>query len=323
MSRSSFSVLALVLAAACQKPASTQANDAAAVATWKGGAVSAAELDAQIYDQRKQALDGLVVRKMVEQKAKEEKLTPEELFKREVADKVKPPSDDDMKKFYDEQSKGRQLPPFDQIKDQIAQYMQRPQLQAAQQNFIEGLKKEYGLQTTLRPPKVEVAAEGPSQGPGGAKVTIVEFSDFECPFCGKAEETVKRVMKEYEGKVRLVYRDYPLPMHPNAPKAAEAAHCAEDQGKYWQMHEKLFENQSALQVAQLKGYAKDLGLDQAKFDACLDKGEKAAVVEANRKAGEKAGVQGTPAFFVNGYVLSGAQPFEEFKSLIDAELARK
>jgi protein-disulfide isomerase len=121
--------------------------------------------------------------------------------------------------------------------------------------------------------------------------------------------------------VRLFYRDYPLPFHAQAEKASEAALCAADQNKYWEMHEKLFANQQALGVPQLKEHAKGLGLDQAKFDKCLDGGDKAKEVEVSRKAGEEAGVNGTPHFFINGRPLSGAQPFEEFKKVIDAELA--
>ncbi len=328
MSRFLIAMVTLGLVVACQRPAPTQAKTAqpaggAPVATWNGGSISAAELDAAVYDQRKQALDQLLVRKLVEQKAKAEGTTPEALVKREVTDKLKKPTDEEMKKFYDEQAKRQPLPPFDQIKEQIAQYLERPQMAAAQQAFVEKLKKDLNVQVNLKPPKMDVAATGPSKGPTTAPVTIVEFSDFECPFCGRAEDTVKKVLKDYDGKVRLVYRDFPLPMHPHAEKAAEAAQCAGDQGKYWDMHEKLFANQQALEPAQLKGYAKGLGLDTAKFDKCLDSGEKAKIVEENRKAGEKVGVTGTPAFFVNGYQLTGAQPFEEFKTLIDQELARK
>jgi protein-disulfide isomerase len=328
MSRFLIATVTLGLVLGCQRPATTQAkttqpDTSAPVAKWKGGSISAAELDAAVYDQRKQALEQMLVRRLVEQKARTQNLTPEEFIKREVSDKLKKPSDDEMKKFYDEQAKRQPLPPYDQIKEQIEQYLERPQLAAAQQALVDELKKEYGVEIALRPPKADVAAVGPSKGPATAQVTIVEFSDFECPFCGRAEETVKRVMKEYDGKVRLVYRDFPLPMHPQAQKAAEAAQCAGDQGKYWEMHEKLFANQTALEPPRLKGYAKDLQLDQGKFDRCLDSGEKAKVVDDNRKAGEKVGVTGTPAFFVNGYQLTGAQPFEEFKTLIDQELARK
>jgi protein-disulfide isomerase len=329
MSRLVIGMVTLGLVLGCQRPTASQAkatqapDPGAPVARWNGGSITTAELDAAVYEQRKQALDQMLVRKLVEQKAKAENIAPEALFKREVADKLKKPSDQEMKKFYDEQSKKQQLPPFEQIKEQIAQYLERPQLAAAQAAFVEQLKKEMNVEVTLKPPRVEVAAEGPSRGPTTAPVTIVEFSDFECPYCSKAEETVQKVMKAYDGKVRLVYRDFPLPFHPQAQKAAEAAQCAGDQGKYWEMHEKLFANQQALQPVALKGYAKDLKLDQSKFDQCLDSGDKAKVVDANRKAGEKVGVTGTPAFFVNGYLLTGAQPFEEFKTLIDAELARK
>ncbi len=328
MSRFVIGMITLALAVACQKPSTSEAKTAAAdpgapVARWNGGTITAGELDAQMYEQRKQALDQLLVRKLVEQKAKAENTTPEVLWKREVTDKLKKPSDAEMKQFYDEQSAKQPLPPFEQIKEQIAQYMERPAVQAATQAFVEKLKKELNVEVTLKPPRVEVAAEGPSKGASSAPITIVEFSDFQCPYCSRAEETVTKVLKAYDGKVRVVYRDYPLPFHAQAEKAAEAAHCAGDQGKYWEMHEKLFANQKALEPAALKGYAKDLSLDQGKFDKCLDSGDKAKVVETNKKAGEKVGVTGTPAFFVNGYQLSGAQPFEEFKSIIDQELARK
>ncbi len=329
MNRFSIGMITLALAVACQKPSTTEAKtgstagDQAPVAKWDGGSITASELDAQMFDQRKQALDQLLVRKLVEQKAKAENVTAEALWKREVTDKIKKPSDAEMKQFYDEQTKRQPLPPFEQVKEQIAQFMERPAMQAAQNAFVDKLKKDLNVVVNLKPPRVEVAAEGPSKGATNAPVTIVEFSDFECPYCSKAEETVGQVMKAYEGKVRVVYRDFPLPFHPNAQKAAEAAQCAGEQGKYWEMHSKLFASQKALGVPALKGYAKELALDQGKFDKCLDSGEKAKVVEANKQAGAKVGVTGTPAFFINGYQLTGAQPIEEFKSIIDQELARK
>jgi protein-disulfide isomerase len=169
-------------------------------------------------------------------------------------------------------------------------------------------------------PKVEVAADGPSKGDPNAPVTIVEFSDFECPFCGRAEDAVNKVMDTYKGKVRLVYRDYPLEFHAKAQKASEAALCAGDQGKYWEMHAKLFANQKALEPAQLKQHAKEVGVDSGKFDKCLDGGDKKQDVDKHKKAGEEAGVTGTPAFFINGRPLTGAQPFEKFKEIIDHEL---
>ena len=129
-------------------------------------------------------------------------------------------------------------------------------------------------------------------------------------------------MEKYAGKVRLVFRHFPLSFHENAPKAAEAAMCADAQGKFWEMHKELFANQGALTVADLKKHAATIGLDQAKFDSCLDSGEKKAAVDADTKAGGEAGVSGTPAFFINGKLLSGAQPAAEFEKIIDAELKK-
>jgi protein-disulfide isomerase len=130
-------------------------------------------------------------------------------------------------------------------------------------------------------------------------------------------------MEKYPGKVRLVFRHFPLSFHANAPKAAEASACADEQGKFWEMHKQLFANQKAITVPELKQHAGAIGLDQAKFDACLDGGSKKAIVDADTKAGSEAGVSGTPAFFINGKLLSGAQPFSEFEKVIEAELKKK
>jgi protein-disulfide isomerase len=165
-----------------------------------------------------------------------------------------------------------------------------------------------------------VAAEGPARGPDNAPITIVEFSDFQCPYCSRASATVDEVLNAYPGKIRLVFRHYPLPFHAEAPKASEASMCANEQGKFWEYHDVLFKNQQQLAVADLKNHASAIGLDAAKFAECLDSGKNASVVEKDMEAGKKVGVNGTPAFFINGIMLSGAQPIEEFKAVIDSEL---
>jgi protein-disulfide isomerase len=170
---------------------------------------------------------------------------------------------------------------------------------------------------------VEVEAKGPARGPANALVTIVEFSDFQCPYCSREVPVIERVMKDYDGKVRLVFRHYPLDFHPFAQKAAEAGACAQDQGKFWELHDKMFTNQNKLGVDDLKGYAKSLGMDPSKFDQCLDSGEKKALVEEDMKAGSAAGVSGTPAFFINGVFINGAQPYEQIKQAVDRELKKK
>jgi protein-disulfide isomerase len=289
-----------------------------------------ANLEKQKYQTRKQGLEGFVVEKLVKAEAAKRNLTEEQLVKAEVDDKIPAPPDADVKKMYDD-AKGR-LPPgttFEQVKPQIVDFINSSKKQERAREYFNELKKTANVQITLpEPPKApaerkEVAATGPARGPEKAPVTIVEFSDFQCPFCSRAIKTVDEVMKAYPNDVRLVFRQFPLEFHKQAPKAAEAALCAADQNKFWEFHDTLFANQSALQPDKLKEHAKTVGLDTAKFNKCLDSGEKAAAVKTDQEAGQKVGVNGTPAFFINGILLSGAQPFDEFKSVIDAELQAK
>ena len=167
--------------------------------------------------------------------------------------------------------------------------------------------------------------DDPMKGDVNAPVTIVEFSDFECPFCAKFySETMERLEKEYinTGKVKIVFRDFPLGFHQNAQKAAEAAECADDQGKFWEMHDIIFENQKSLSLSSLKQWAGQIGLDTGEFNSCLDSGKHAGEVQDDFKEGANYGVSGTPGFFINGIPLVGAQPFSSFKEIIDSELAK-
>ncbi|RJS19262.1 hypothetical protein DRW03_23170 [Corallococcus sp. H22C18031201] len=288
-----------------------------------------ANLDKQKYQLRKRGLEGLVTERLVQAEAKKHNQTEDQFLKSEIDDKIPAPSDDKVKEVF-EGAKG-QLPPgatVDQMKPQIVEYLTGQQKQERAQALFDELRKQNNVQYQLPEPprpaaeRKQVAATGPAKGPANAPVTIVEFSDFQCPFCSRAIATVDEVTKTYGDKVHLVFRNFPLDFHKDAQKAAEAAQCANDQGKFWEMHDKLFASQQqGLGVDNLKKYAAELKLDTAKFDKCLDSGEKAAVVKADQADGAKVGVNGTPAFFINGIMLSGAQPFDEFKSIIDAELA--
>ncbi len=170
--------------------------------------------------------------------------------------------------------------------------------------------------------RVRVALEGPSRGPANAKVTIVEFSDFQCPFCSRVVPTVDKIMKDYPTQVRLFFRHNPLPFHPKAPLAAEAAVAAEAQGKFWEMHDKMFANQQNLERADLDKYAQAIGLDMNKFKTALDTHAGKARIDADLAAGKQIGVQGTPNFYIDGRNVQGAQPYEEFKKVIDDEIVR-
>jgi protein-disulfide isomerase len=296
----------------------------------QGGKLTQAEVKAltDLYDARRGAVDQYVTKRLLEAEAKAKGETLEHWYEKDVLAAVPAPSEDEMKKFY-EQNKGQMGgQSYDQIKGRIASYLKQQKGREQLTKTIEDLKAKHGVQINVPQPnlpRVEVAATGPSRGPEKAPVTIVEFSDFQCPYCGREYPVVERLMKEYDGKVRLVFRHFPLDFHPYAQKAAEAGACAADQGtdKFWKLHDKMFGNQQKLAVADLKGYAKEIGMDSARFDKCLDGGEKRAVVESDEKAGQEAGVSGTPAFFVNGIFINGAVPYEQFKETLDRELKRK
>jgi protein-disulfide isomerase len=168
------------------------------------------------------------------------------------------------------------------------------------------------------------ADRGFVRGAKDAPVTIIEFSDFQCPFCKTANATVKQILDKYPGKVRLVFRDYPLvSLHPQAPKAHEAARCAAEQGKFWEYHDILFDRSPRMAPADLKQYAQELKLDPAAFAQCLDSGKYTAEVDKDVQEGSGLGITGTPSFFVNGRQLVGAQPMTAFQKLIDGELAKQ
>src|SRR3989338_4232933 len=192
-----------------------------------------------------------------------------------------------------------------------------------QEKYIEDKKNQVALQaekdTTLS------LYDNPQKGSDDAPITIVEFSDFQCPYCARFyAQTLPYIDNDYiqTGKVKFVYMDFPLSFHQNAQKAAEAGECADEQGKFLEYHNKIFENQQALDAASLKRYAKDLGLDAEKFNECLDSGRMAEEVEKDMSEGMQLGVTGTPAFFVNGNMLVGAHPYEAFVQLIEQELAK-
>jgi protein-disulfide isomerase len=231
-------------------------------------------------------------------------------------------TDADVDAFY-EQNKAQIPRPKEQVAAQIKSYLEQQGGQKVQQDFYGKLKDKYKVEYKMEPLRVEVAATGPAKGPANAPVTIVEFSDFECPFCSRINPTIKQVQDKYGDKVRIVFRQYPLPFHPKAQKAAEASLCASDQGKFWEMHDAMFANQQALAVEQLKAKAAELGLKAEEFNSCIDSGKHAAAIQADMKDGSAAGVSGTPALFVNGRFINGAVPFDQIATVIDDELRRK
>ena len=284
-----------------------------------------ARVTQMLYQNQRNVLDQMIGDALIEQAAKTAGMPVEKYVEQESAKLLQPVTDADIQDFYNvnkDRAQGRTL---DQLKGPITEFLASNRKAQAKAQLVDNLKQKSPLKVMLQPPRqhVELASHDPMSGPAAAPITIIEFSDYQCPFCARVNPTLTKIRAQYGDKVRIVFKDFPLPNHAQAPKAAEAAHCAGDQGKYWEMHDRLFANQSAMEVPALKQYAAALGLTAATFDQCLDSGKFASVIAEDMKLGETLGVQSTPTLYVNGRPVLGAQPFEVFQSLIDEELAGK
>jgi len=236
--------------------------------------------------------------------------------------KVPDPTDVELKALYVVQRE--QLgKPFEEVKAQLQSILRNARIRQAREEYSAHLRDQAKVAVLMSPPRVEVAAD-PARVRGNpkAKVMIVEFSDFQCPFCQKAEVTVKSVLAKHEGVVALSYRDMPLTgIHPMAMGAAEAGRCAGEQGKFWEMHDAMFSDQAGLDRDGLVGKAKKLKLDENQFQTCLTSEKYKAQIQQDSQEGSRFGINGTPAFFINGIFLNGAQPESAFDALIKDELA--
>lgn len=266
-------------------------------------------------------LNQVVDEKLIELEAAKRDMSAEELLETEIANQVTEPTDQEVDAFY-ESRKAQIRQPKEEVVDRIRTYLRQQQGLQAHSVYVADLRNSYGYTSYLEPFRMPVADEGfPSKGPESAPVTIVEFSDFECPYCSRVNPTLDQVIDRYGDKVRLVFRQFPLSrIHPNAQKAAEASLCAGEQGMFWELHDSMFRDQRNLGLASIKEKAAAVGLDTDSFNKCLDSDQFAERVAMDLEEGGNLGVTGTPAIFINGRFLSGAQPFEEFSKVIDDEL---
>ena len=277
----------------------------------------------QEYQIKKKALDTLITQRIVDMEAKKKGISADKLYEQEVDAKIAEPTDVELKAIYAVQKEQNRS--FEEMKAQIQQNLKRARIQQARQEYSAHLREQAKVSVMLNPPRVEVAVD-PARVRGNpkAKVMIVEFSDFQCPYCGQVEGTLKNVLAKHEGVVALAFRDYPLSqIHPLAQGAAEASRCAGEQGKFWEYRELLYKNTPAAGPEQLNDYAVKVGVDLPAFKQCLDSGKFKALVQKDESDGDRLGVTGTPAFFINGRLLSGAQPENEFARVIDEELNRR
>ena len=280
------------------------------------------QLRQQEYESKSKGLEDVINQRLLELQAKKKGIPTEKVLEQEVDSKVPEPTDTDLQDLYIVQ-KEQLGKPFEELRPQLYKLLKNARLQQAHQDYYKGLREQAGVSIFLQKPKVEVAYD-PARLRGNPKapVTIVEFADFQCPFCQSVEPTLKKLLEKYDGRVRLAYRDLPLrEIHPQAELAAEASRCAGEQGKFWEYHDLLFQNQSRLDRNGLIEQARNRKLDEKQFDSCLDGGKYKAQVDEDRQAGLRAGVDGTPGFFINGNMLGGNQPQESFEKIIEAELA--
>jgi len=269
-------------------------------------------------------LDSILNERVVQEEAKKQGKTVDELVLAEAGIGVNP-TDADVAAWYKanpERTGGRALAA---IAPQIADYLRSERKKEAAEHLTDRLNKERRVSVNFVPYRLPFNNEGaPTIGKADAPVKLVEFSDFQCPFCNRFYPTLKKVEQKYGDKVQIVYRQYPIPsLHANAFKAAEASLCANEQGKFWEMHDLMFEEQSRLLVSDLKEKAVRLGMDKNKFDKCMDTGRFTEQVQNDMREGNRIGINGTPAVFINGVELKGgAVPFETVAKAIDKELER-
>jgi protein-disulfide isomerase len=325
-------VLLLICAVSCAQSSAPVADQA--VARFGDQSVSAAQLkelvgartlqlENQMYREKVGALERYIFDQLVAAEAKAKGLTPEDYLKAEVAGKVPEPPVEQVDQIFNQYRK--QLPPDDaQARQEVTNYLKSQKENEMRAELQRRLFASSKVSILLDPPRADVKVESwnPTQGPADAPVTLIEFTDFQCPFCGRVQPTLTDLMKRYDGKVRHVFRQLPLPMHQQARPAAEASLCAQDQGKFWQIHDWMFQNQKDLSREAIEKQATELGLDMERFRACLDNKQHADHVEVDAKAAGSVGITGTPGFLVNGRLVTGAQPLPEFVALIDDELRR-
>jgi len=273
---------------------------------------------AGLHEFRREGLERMIAERLLEAEAERQGVEIEALHAR--ATEGVSVDDEELQGFYVNNRERIVDASFEEIAPRIREYLTRQKQSEAWNAYVAGLHEQAGVEILLEVPRFEIAPVGPALGPADAPVTIVEFSDFNCPFCQRVVPTLKALGQRYPERLRIVFRHFPLEMHPRARAIAEAAVCADEQDAFWAFHDGVFEKAEPMGDAAILALAEGLGLDRGALEACLASGRGAAVVEQDIADGKAAGVTGTPAFFVNGIRLSGAQPVDAFVKLIEREL---
>ena len=325
----------LLLGAACSKPQTVVVASADSpnkvVALLDGEPITDDDLDIkselmkleqEAYQVRQDALDRVVAMRLLEKEASKNGMRVDELLEAVVDSKIPEPNPAEVRAYY-ERRKSRLRKPFEEVREQVEAMVRNTNLQRARNDYVARLRRGAELELRIAPPRLSVNVENAhGRGPEDAPITLVEFSDFQCPFCKSVQPTLEELFEEYDGKLRWVFKDLPLTrLHPGAVRAAEAARCAGEQDKFWEYRDALFALRRVTDDV-YPGVAKSLELDYAAWETCVDSGKYVAAVEADRDEAAGLGISGTPAFLVNGILISGARPKESFTRVIEAELLR-
>ncbi len=311
------------------------ADGSAPLATMNGVTITAREVDAkvkakvleleqQIYQARRDALDELVSEKLIELEAKARGVSKEEYLRAELQSRITAPSDAEIAKVYEENKARFGGKTLAEMKPRIVEYLRNQAAQDRGTALRAELEAKHNVKVLMTAPRFEVSppATAYAKGPAKAPVTIVEFSDYQCPYCQRAEKTVEGLLGKYGERVRFVLVDYPIEGHPGAFPASRAARCAGDQGKFWEYHQHLLTEPGAFTEEDFKGRAASLGLKGDEFGACFASGKHDPAINAGREQGNQLGVTATPTFFINGRMISGAREARAFETIIDEELAQ-
>ncbi len=316
---------------AATEPAGPAADEL--VAEMDGRTITRKEVDARIvgdlarlrqeeYDLRRGAINDLVKEELVQREAAARGISPEALFDAEVKKKAKKVTPAEVDAFYEANKDRVRGQAKTMVLPQIRHMLEQDATDSRAREFQHVLEAKARLRVVLEPPRIDtpVPALAPSIGPADAKVTIIEFTDYQCPFCHRAQQTVEKLLDRYQGKVRLVYRDLPLDMHTRAFAAARATRCANEQDRFWDLHQNLLEHPGNFSDDDFKQRAEELGLDGERFAACLGSPRHDPAIQASVDEAVRVGIRATPTFLINGRMLSGARPFDDFADVIEEEL---
>jgi protein-disulfide isomerase len=281
----------------------------------EGGKLLQAEY--QYYLNERKALEDLIDTRLLADEARKRNISLDQLLDTEVYKGVKDPTEDQLEVYYEGLDTQQ---PYQAVREDVLQHIRELRRTKARAAFVENLRKEAKINILLMPPSANVEiAKAYSSGSLNAPVVLVEFADYECPYCQKVNPQIQQLKKEYGDNLTVIYKDFPLPMHHGSEKAAEASRCAGEQGKFWEYHDVLFYSR-LIDVDALKEHARVLNLDGDRFDTCLDSGKQASAVKQDLDEAKSLGLTGTPSFFVNGHFFSGVVDYAALKDIVNQQL---